>query len=755
MMNDYIQKSTLFASDFAADLTRSTISALCERAYSEQLKSYERDQDIGDSNEFSDIDLLRPGRAPDLGVPDLRPIGAVLGPPAAESMTPAEIKRMYEVGEDPWSKCVQGAECSSAGSPSPMSILAALGICVPIADKGVLRSLFRPGGITKFVCTSSAMRELIAETLEDTASIWKEEQASAADCEIDIHAFESNDGSTSKDVERKLGRFRSNINESVRRGRGVIVVCSQNSPLALEQKSLVRQKLYFPRVSSAMIIETLKWTHSKTGEVAEQELLNRLPDTEGLRRMVPLQLGAAFSEGGTLSVADRLAEIAAAGRGPSEVTLADVHGLGNRLESVNRMLTDFDEWRDGRAAWSDLTRSCLFYGPPGTGKTMLAKAIAGSAGLPLISTSYSDCQKNGHQGDMLAALADAFERAVQAAPAVLFIDELDSFSKRSGDKDGAQYMRGVVNGLLEQINFASEVEGLILLGASNFLDAIDSAVIRSGRFDLKVQIGYPTLSGIEAILRGKLGPRMHQELDLKPIAAQLVGQPGATAEALVRDALGRARADHAEIAQKHLIAAADHLAPPINSKLLERIAVHEAGHALAALLLPLPNPKGAWIGPQGGNVELGVVPAFTMPLAKAQLQVLVAGRAAEALHFKEVSSGAGAGNDSDLAQATRIAAAIEVNWGFGENGLAWQNIDLEMLSNLPGRVRHRVSEHLGEAYAAVTKLLKQNAVPHEKLTAKLLAKRELGQPDFEDIRKSLVGSGEDPVLAAPKVLQST
>ncbi len=99
-------------------------------------------------------------------------------------------------------------------------------------------------------------------------------------------------------------------------------------------------------------------------------------------------------------------------------------------------------------AWSEVTRSVLMFGPPGTGKTMLAHALAGSARIPIITTSYSDCQKHGHQGDMLAALSAAFERAAQQAPAVLFIDEIDSFSDRSSGSQSDGYLRGVVNGCL-------------------------------------------------------------------------------------------------------------------------------------------------------------------------------------------------------------------------------------------------------------------------------------------------------------------
>ncbi len=750
-MNNFYNR-TLFSSGFSVELARSTIAAVSEREYREWLSEMENYPDDGDLEAVRGIDILSAEADRHRQMPAVRQLGTITGPPIAENMTSAQIEQMYAAGDDPWAQCNDAEKVCDDAHPTSATIVSLIGICASFPDERAFEQMFRPGGITLLICASSGTRKLVAQALNDAAGIWKKGLAAVSEREIDIHAFETEPGAAHRYSHNKPESFSSAIDNSLRQRRGVLVVCNQVKQLSTEHQSMVRQTLYYPQISAEMIVETLKWTHSWTGKVAELELIKRLPDAEMLRRLAPLQLEVALSESSTFRVVDRLTEIATAEIGPTAVTLDDVLGLDDVLTPVKQMLNDINEWRAGRADWSDLTRSCLFFGPPGVGKTLLASAIAGSAGLPIISTSYSDCQKNGHQGDMLAALANAFERAAQAAPAVLFIDELDSFSNRANGKGNEQYMRGIVNGLLEQINFANKVEGLILLGATNHIHSIDPAVIRSGRFDVKLEVGHPSVTGLEAILRAKLGKNCNRDLNLKFIAERLLGQSGATAEALVRDALGRARSERSELKQGHLNLAADQLAPSlVNTTLLDRIAFHEAGHLLASLLLLLPTPKRAWISPRGGNVEPGELRIFTPSLAKAQMQVLLAGRAAEALHLEEVSSGAGVGPDSDLAQATRLAMAFEIGWGFGESGLTWQNIDLDKLFTQPTKVQQRVERHLNEAYSAVSRLLSQNSECLEELANRLKAQRELRHQEIEEIRRNLPGPCEAPVFSSSEM----
>jgi len=368
---------------------------------------------------------------------------------------------------------------------------------------------------------------------------------------------------------------------------------------------------------------------------------------------------------------------------------------------------------------------------------MLANAFAASAGIPLITTSYSDCQRHGHQGDMLAALATAFERAAQQAPAVLFIDEIDSFSDRSSKRLNDGYLRGVVNGLLEQINQAAEVEGLILLAATNHLDIVDPAVLRSGRFDLKVEIPLPDRSGLEAIIARKLGSANNADLNLSAIAERILGESGATAEALIRDALSRARTDHVPMAQKHLEAATDQIAPALDTALLHRVAIHEAGHLLSALLSPLPTPLGVWVTARGGRVEPAPQATMTPRLAQAKLRMCLAGREAERLVLGEVSNGAGVGPASDLAQATGLAAQMELNWSFGESGLVWQDVSQLDFRKLPGKTQQRIEGHLQEAETAVRALLSENIDILKNIATELVQKKELTRIDLLNLSKNL------------------
>ncbi|MCX8227963.1 MAG: AAA family ATPase, partial [Sulfitobacter sp.] len=512
---------------------------------------------------------------------------------------------------------------------------------------------------------------------------------------------------------------------------------SKSDQLPLALASLVRKSLRWTGVTPDMVIEVLRLTHSMTGQLAEEQIRKRLPNITALRRLEAAQIDAAFAEMTTLQVADRLAQISEKSMGQHGVTLDSVFGLGDVRGHLDRMLNDLQEWRLGQIPWQQVTRSAVFHGPPGTGKTLLAKAFAGSAGVPFISTSYADCQKAGHQGDMLAALANAFEQAAQAAPSVLFIDEIDSFSTRDSVHRNSSYMQGIVNGLLEQINHVAEVPGVILLSATNHLNVVDPAVIRSGRFDLKLHIGCPDRTGIEAILAARVGPNHLENVDLASISKRLIGETGAAVDALVRDALGRARADKIALQQRHLDQAANLLVPSVCASLDRRIAVHEVGHVLATMLLSLPNPTRVQLTGQGGRVERPPQLALTPNLAKAQLQVLLAGRAAEVLLFGVASSGSGVGPTSDLAQATELALDIELRWGLGTSGLIWRGVNCSTMHTLPPEITWRIEAHLCDAQAEVFDLLQANAGLLQDIADRLLEVRELDALELEEISRNL------------------
>ncbi|UWR35251.1 AAA family ATPase (plasmid) [Sulfitobacter sp. W027] len=741
-MTEVLSQSPLFPSKFSAELARSTLTALRESALSEWRSNAERFYEYGDEEADGEasVDLLHPpvrqifqddvGRNP----------GGFEGPPAAESMTTAEIERYLADGEDPWACTDLEVSPLWEIKPQPAAVLVTILMCAMIKDEQALAQIFRPGGLTLILCPSDKMRSQLESIASEVLTHWQRRPPCPSAQQAAHHVYESGSSIVASEQKRSVPKFRQAIDKSLMRHVPVLAICSAKNQLSAEQESLVHQEFRWGGISPAVIVETLRCTHSNTRQLADDELLKRLPDAEAFRRLEPVQIAAAFEEATTLRVADRLAQITAAQREGPSVTLNDVQGLGGAVRPLKQMLADLKDWRAGRAAWSEVTRSALFHGPPGTGKTMLAHAFAGSAGIPIIATSYSDCQRHGHQGDMLAALSAAFDRAAQQAPAVLFIDEIDSFSDRSSGGQSDGYLRGVTNGLLEQINRAADVEGLILVGATNHLDIVDPAVIRSGRFDVKLEIPLPNRAGLLAILVAKLKVENGSDLNLGPIADRLLGEPGATAEAIARDALGRARTDRTRLLQRHLEAAVDQVAPPLEPALMHRVAIHEAGHLLAALLSPLPTPVRAWMTARGGHVEPAPLPTITPRLAEAKLKMCLAGRTAETLVLGEAANGAGLGAASDLAQATRLALEMDLNWSFGGADLIWRDASQVDFDRLPIRTQRRIQATLQDAELAVSSLLKEHLNGLKRIAAELICRRELTRSDLDELSKDLLPS---------------
>lgn len=210
----------------------------------------------------------------------------------------------------------------------------------------------------------------------------------------------------------------------------------------------------------------------------------------------------------------------------------------------------------------------------------------------------------------------------------------------------------------------------------------------------------------------------------------------------MRDALGRARADRRPLDQDHLSQAADRIVPAVDAGLLDRIAVHEAGHTLVSLLSSLPTPRAVRVSAKGGDVELQALPLLTPELARDRLRTMLAGRAAEICVYGTPTSGAGAGEGSDLAQATGLALAIEQQWGFGACGLTWSPVKPQDLPCLAPALIARVDAHLRRAQADAMGLLRARIPDLLQLRDRLLREREIDRAGLEEFRQGLVESGE-------------
>lgn len=512
--------------------------------------------------------------------------------------------------------------------------------------------------------------------------------------------------------------FDKAIETSLIDGKPVVAICPAADDLDAAVADLVRARVRLAEADGQSLAELLSLVHLVPMPTIAVE-------DAAIARLSDLQLVPVLAAGCIEDAIAMLHEVCAPRGTAPRTTLCDVHGQPEAVGALRRLCDDLAAWRAGSLDWSEVVRSFLLIGPPGTGKTLLAEATAGSAGVPLVRTSYAECQRRGHQGDMLDALYRAGEEAAAQAPAVFFIDEIDAFARRSSGRQLDRYMSGVVTGLLTLIDRLSRVEGLVLMAATNHSDLVDPAVIRAGRFDAHLQIGPLDRAGIAALLEAGLPPALLSPEQAALLADRLLGMTGAQLAAMLREARGRARAARRPLAAGDVLAAAADCSPELDAAVLWRMAVHEAGHVLCAHLLGLAAPHRVSITGSGAAVLYPHAPILTEHALQQRLQILLAGRAAESICLSEVSSGSGGDADSDLAGATRLATAAETRFGFGPE-LTWQPHDHDpRAGRLPADQRRRVAARLRTAATAAGALLAPHRSALQRLAQAFLQQREL------------------------------
>jgi hypothetical protein len=372
--------------------------------------------------------------------------------------------------------------------------------------------------------------------------------------------------------------------------------------------------------------------------------------------------------------------------------LRELHGLGEAREFAEDLIADIHAAMAGRLPWSQVDRGALLVGAPGTGKTTLARAIAKDCGVKFIQGSAATWMAEGQSlGPHIQAIRRTFAEARAFAPAILFIDEIDSLGSREefgGDRNSI-YQTEVVNAVLEQMQGLDPAAPVFVIGATNHEERVDPALRRSGRLDRVIRIPRPNSESLDQIYRhylAALGPgiAIGPDVDTSVLAGLSVGLTGADVERIVRGAVRRARKAGRAVGQADVLGEITNKPRGHNGSLrltkpeLERTAVHEAGHALALFLGP---SRGADIGfvtivPRDDG-KLGFVaplPDERVHLTRAdyehQLDVFLAGRAAEELTYGAAGISSGAG--SDLQNATALVTRMVTQLGVGHGrGLLW------------------------------------------------------------------------------------
>ncbi|NLE17448.1 MAG: ATP-dependent zinc metalloprotease FtsH [Propioniciclava sp.] len=361
-------------------------------------------------------------------------------------------------------------------------------------------------------------------------------------------------------------------------------------------------------------------------------------------------------------------------------TFADVAGCEEAIEELQEIREFLAEPGKFQAVGAKIPKGVLLYGPPGTGKTLLARAVAGEAGVPFFSISGSDFVEM-FVGVGASRVRDLFEQAKEAAPAIIFIDEIDAVGRHRGAGMGGGHdeREQTLNQLLVEMDGFDVKGGVVLIAATNRPDVLDPALLRPGRFDRQIPVEAPDMKGRLQILRVHAANKpMAPDADLESVAKRTPGFTGADlANVLNEAALLTARQNRQWITKENLDEAIDRvIAGPqkrtrvMNERELLITAYHEGGHALVAAAMPGNDPvQKVTILPRGRAL------GYTMVMPDAdkysqtrgelldQLAYMLGGRAAEELVFHDPTTGAA----NDIEKATKVAKAMVTDYGMTES----------------------------------------------------------------------------------------
>jgi cell division protease FtsH len=366
--------------------------------------------------------------------------------------------------------------------------------------------------------------------------------------------------------------------------------------------------------------------------------------------------------------------------GDVRVTFDDVAGIDEAEDELHEVVDFLRRPERYARLGARIPRGVLLYGMPGTGKTLLARAVAGEANVPFFQSSASEFVE-AIVGVGASRVRDLFKQAKEASPAIIFIDELDAIgrarSAASGISGGHDEREQTLNQILTEMDGFETSESVIVMAATNRPDALDSALLRPGRFDRRIAVQPPDRVGREAILRiHSRGKPLGDSVDLSAIASATPGMTGADLALLVNEAaLFAARRERQSIEQRDFTDAIEKIVLGTERQIVmtdadrERTAYHEAGHALVGMLTPGADPvRKISIIPRG--MALGVT--LSTPDADkygyerrellGRIRVMLGGRAAELVVYGETTTGA----ESDIQQLTQIARAMVSRWGMAD-----------------------------------------------------------------------------------------
>ena len=443
------------------------------------------------------------------------------------------------------------------------------------------------------------------------------------------------------------------------------------------------------------------------------------------------------------------------------VTFKDVAGCEEAKEELQDVIKFLKNPKKFQKLGGKLPKGVLLYGAPGTGKTLLAKAVAGEAGVAFFSASASEFVEM-FVGVGAARVRDLFDQAKKNSPAIIFIDELDAVGRRrfAGIGGGHDEREQTLNQLLIELDGFESKQGIILMASTNRPDVLDPALIRPGRFDRHISVPAPDLKGREDILKVharkvKLGP----DVDLKVVAKSTPGFVGADLANVVNEAaILAARADKDAVTKSDMDEAVERvIAGPqkksriISKKELRIIAAHEVGHTVVARLTHHSDPvHKVSIIPRGQalgyTLQLPLEDKFLTSKSELldKLCILLAGRAAEEIVFGEITSGASDDLNKTMAYARKMVMELGMSEKLGpialptgDDGEVFLGRDLSRHNTYSQELAREIDEEImnliKSSYARAKDIITKNRAAFDKLVERLLEKEVVDAAEIDDI----------------------
>jgi cell division protease FtsH len=469
-----------------------------------------------------------------------------------------------------------------------------------------------------------------------------------------------------------------------------------------------------------------------------------------------------------------------------KVSFNDVAGIDEAKQELQEVVDFLKNPEKFQALGARIPRGVLLVGAPGTGKTLLAKAVAGEAGVPFFSISGSDFVEM-FVGVGASRVRDLFDQAKKHAPCIVFVDEIDAVGRQRGAGLGGGHdeREQTLNQLLVEMDGFEGTTGIIVVAATNRPDILDSALLRPGRFDRQVVLDRPDVGGREQILSVHAkGKPLAKDVDLKVLARRTPGFTGADLSNLINEAaLIAARLDKREIEMPDLEQAIDKVvAGPerktriISAKEKEMTAYHEVGHALMCKLLPHAHPlHKVSIIPRGFALGLTMflpeedILSQTRSQLFDQIGVSLGGRVAEETVYSEITTGA----QDDLEKCTKLARRMVTEFGMSERlgpmtfGKRYEHVFLgrdfgherdygEQIATI---IDEEVKRIINNQYEIVTDLLKKHRPHMDAIVKVLLEKETLDAKEVEAImvevnQKLAAGAEDQPPDSTPPSAQA-